>query len=639
MSQKSYIVDLADVEARESLPLQERELPNSTFEMIRQGTALVPEAPALSFFLDGSEYREPFTFTNREVMQSVTRAANAFRRLGLGRDDVIAFLLPNLPETLFTIWGGEAAGVVLALNPLLEKEALAELMRAGKAKFLVTLGPTPGSDLWEKAVWAASKVGTLEGVIQVSVAPYVRGLKGRALKAHDKLQSLRSFGLYVPILTWEKALAGAVSDSLDFAPPESDDVSSYFCTGGTTGLPKLAVRTHGNEVFNAWAIQEVVRGAYVPHNAIFCGLPLFHVNGQMVTGLAPWAAGAHVILGTPQGYRGPGVIDNFWAIAEHYKIMGFSGVPTVYAALVERAIQGRDLTSLEFALCGAAPMPVGLFQRFESEIDLRILEGYGLTEGACVSSVNPAAGERRTGSIGLRIPYQKMMAAVLNDKGEFERKAATDEAGVILISGPNVFRGYLNEAHNEGVWLQIEGERWFNTGDLGRQDEAGYFWLTGRKKELIIRGGHNIDPTLIEEVMALHPAVALAAAVGRPHPRLGEVPADYVELKESGEADEIELLRYAVENVGEKSARPDVVRIVEALPVTPVGKIFKPELLRREIEDVVREVAQRVNVELIALNVVADPNLGNVAQATVRGDFESFQQALAEYTFPVRLES
>ena len=197
--------------------------------------------------------------------------------------------------------------------------------------------------------------------------------------------------------------------------------------------------------------------------------------------------GDHVVIATPEGYRGKNVIARFWEIVSSYRVTMFSGVPTLYVALMQTPVGDSDISSLRFAICGAAPMPAALIRAFEAKTGVKILEGYGLTEGACVSSVNPAAGERRAGSIGLPIPYQRMEAVMLDGDGRFQRMADVDEVGVIAISGPNVFKGYLDPSHNAGVWIDIDGERWFNTGDLGRRDANGYFWLTGRKKELIIR--------------------------------------------------------------------------------------------------------------------------------------------------------
>jgi fatty-acyl-CoA synthase len=259
--------------------------------------------------------------------------------------------------------------------------------------------------------------------------------------------------------------------------------SSYFCTGGTTGAPKIAIRTHGNEIFDAWAAAQFLDKS-AAHRTVFCGLPLFHVNAQLVTGLLPWMQGDHVLLGTPQRFRGSGVIARFWEIVAHYRVSSFSGVPTIYSALLDVPVGDNDISSLEFALCGAAPMPRKLIELFEAKNRLKLAEGYGLTETACVSSVNPTHGERRVGSIGLRLPYQKMQVVLLDGAGCFDRLAETNEVGTLVIRGPNVFVGHLDPRHNKDLWIEIDGEKWLNTGDLGRQDADGYFWLAGRRKEL-----------------------------------------------------------------------------------------------------------------------------------------------------------
>ena len=225
-------------------------------------------------------------------------------------------------------------------------------------------------------------------------------------------------------------------------------------------------------------------------------------------------------------------------------------------------------------------MPVQLFQAFQRETGVRILEGYGLTEGACASSSTPLDAPPRIGSIGLRFPYQDMRALILDDDNRYVRDAETDEIGVIAIRGPNVFAGYLDPAHNKGVWIERAGETWLNTGDLGRQDADGYFWLTGRKKELIIRGGHNIDPKLIEDALQSHPAVALTAAIGSPDAHAGELPVAYVQLKAGAAATEAELLEHAARSIPEKAAIPKRVKISPSLPTTAVGKLFKPALDR-----------------------------------------------------------
>ena len=624
---------LSDIEQLEQVPLVERGLATSTYEALRLAAERTPQAPALSFFTDAADFTRTHDWNYAELLADITRAANAFHDLGIAAGEVIAFILPNLPETHFTIWGGEAAGIVLAINPLLEAKQQAALLNAAKASVVVTLAPTPGSDLWPKLASQLDQLSALKHVVWVSMGPYVGAAQREALRS--LAQKERELHSGVPIHELRELMAAQPGTHLKSARQiQADERSSYFCTGGTTGLPKIAARTHGSEVFNAWAMAAHM----APRNGsqvLFCGLPLFHVNGQLVTGLMPWSQGDHVILGTPQGYRGDGVIARFWEMVEHFGINFFSGVPTVYASLLQTSPEGRDLSSLHYALCGAAPMPVELFRQFEQRTGVKILEGYGLTEGACASTVNPPHGERRIGSIGIRIAYQQMRAVVLGDSGEYLRDAKADEVGLITISGPNLFAGYLEESHNCGLWIDIDGQRWLNTGDLGRQDAQGYFWLTGRKKELIIRGGHNIDPRQIEEALQAHPSVALVAAVGCPDAHAGEVPVAYVQLNPGARVETTELQAFATQHIAERAAVPKRIEIVDALPLTPVGKIFKPALQQREIAQVVRQEAERAGLASIAVEVVQDARRGLVVLLTDGPERGRLASVLGRYSFQV----
>ena len=249
---------------------------------------------------------------------------------------------------------------------------------------------------------------------------------------------------------------------------------------------------------------------------------------------------------------------------------------------------------------------------------MKILEGYGLTEGTCVSSVNPPSGERRLGSIGLRIPGQLMKAVRVDEQGSYLRDCVPGEVGLLVISGPNVFAGYKTPEHNRGLWIERGDRRqWLNTGDLGRQDAEGYFWLTGRKKELIIRGGHNIDPAIIEEPLHRHPAVHLAAAVGRPDAHTGELPVAYVQLKPGSVVTEQELMDFLKSEITERAALPKRVHVVGNIPLTAVGKIFKTALKHREITEVLTTELQQANVRFSELIVEEDKLRGTLVCVTV----------------------
>ncbi|MEW6440148.1 MAG: acyl-CoA synthetase [bacterium] len=584
------IATLKDIEEIEKVPLTRRLTVSNTYDMIRKGASVAPDAPAVSLLLSGDTYDKPVQVSYRELVAKITQTANLLHDLGVGPRDVVTYLLPNLVHTHYVIWGGEAAGILNPINPMLEPATIRHICRAAGTKVLVALGEFPGADIWEKVMAIRKDLPGLKAIVRV-------------MGPSDEKEGIYGLDEVVTRYRDDRLDSGRVIDS--------GEVASIYHTGGTTGTPKLTPRTHFNEI----AIPAILSLAVglEPGETIMCGLPLFHANATMATGAFPFSIGAHVVLLSPRGYRDPSVMRSFFKIVEHYRAVTFSCVPTVLSVLLDVPVEGVDISCLRYAICGAAPLSVELFKRFEAHSGMKILEGYGLTEGTLVSSVNPLFGERKVGSVGLRIPYQEMKIYV--EDGGAWREAGTDEIGCVCVRGPNVFPGYLEAEHNEGVWL--EGG-WFNTGDLGRQDADGYFWLTGRKKELIIRGGHNIDPALIEDPLYRLKGVQVAAAVGWPDPHAGEVPVAYVQLQEgSGQTAEA-ILEYLRQQVGERAAVPKEVFLLDEVPLTPVGKIFKPALRW----DAIRRAYER---ELAALGDLAESVEVRVGEHKVHGSLATIR--------------
>jgi fatty-acyl-CoA synthase len=618
MSTAPLIRTLQDIEQIESTPLSDRDLPSSTFELIRRTAQTSPEAAALSFILQGTGEETPLRLNYAELLGKITQTANAFHRLGLRPGKAVSFLLPNLPQTHYTIWGGEAAGIVNAINPLLDPEHIAELIHASKSELLVTLAPFPGTELWDKVDALRDQLPELKAILCVDMANLLPEPQRSALKAQRGL-------LPEGVLDFDETIAACPADHLESGRViTADDIASYFHTGGTTGTPKLAPHSHGNEVAMAYSMNLVTR--FGVGDVTLCGLPLFHVNGVIVTGLTAFIGGAEVLLATPQGYRNTTLISNFWKVIARHKVSFFSGVPTIYAGLLQIPSEGHDLSSLKYALCGAAPMPVELIRQFEAKTGLTLLEGYGLTEGTCGSCANPPAGERRPGSIGLPMPYCEVRIKVLDEQGRYLRDAEQDEIGNLCIRGATVFKGYLQASKNAGIW--VDGD-WFNTGDLGRVDADGYIWLTGRSKDLIIRGGHNIDPQMIEEALHKHPAVAMAAAVGKPDEKAGELPVVYVQLKPGAQTSEAELLEHAAAHIPERAAVPKDAWIIDAIPLTAVGKTFKPALrfdaIARVYQAAVDELHPAVRVE-----VLSDDKAGQLAHIHLPNQDQALAASIAE---------
>ncbi len=620
--EKLKIVSQADVDEFEKIPIEDRLPFFNTYEMIQKGAAIDPGATAISFFLSGNDYAKPIQVAYRDFLTRVTQTANLFHDLGIGSGDVISYLLPNLPETHYVLWGGEATGIVNPINPMLEPGTVREICRSAGTKILVALGEMPGSDIWQKAVAIRKELPGLKAVIKV-------------MGPGDEKDGVYGYDEIIDRYDGNKLDSKRVIDPFDTA--------SLYHTGGTTGTPKLAPHTHFNEAAMAFMIKEAAD--LYAGEATMCGLPLFHVNGTTVTGSFPFSIGAHVVILGPMGYRDPSVIKNFYKIVEHYRAVSFSSVPTVLSVLLDTPKGDADISSLRYLICGAAPLSVELFRRFETHSGMKILEGYGLTEGTCASCLNPYHGEKKIGSIGIRLPYQKMAVFIVDDDGRFIREARSDEIGAVCIKGPNVFNGYLDEAHNRGVRPK---KGWLNTGDLGRQDADGYFWLTGRKKELIIRGGHNIDPAVIEDPLYQLPEIQIAAAVGKPDPHAGEIPVAYVKLQEGADLTEDQVLTYLKQKIGERAAIPKEVFFIDEMPLTPVGKIFKPALRWDTISRVYRAELESLGglKEKIDVTVKEDKIHGSVAfivikaapQASIDEIKSKVDDILSRYTITYRLD-
>ncbi|MEC8427282.1 MAG: acyl-CoA synthetase [Pseudomonadota bacterium] len=592
MTMTNPIACMADIESLETTPLSDFLGVDNTHALITEAAEKHPDNIALRFLPCGDDIEARVEISYREFLRSINCAANLFQTIDSG-SPVISYLLPNLPQTHYVLWAAECVGVVNPINWMLEASVIRDILNEANTTILVVPAPSMNPDLWSKIALIADSVASLKCILCVEDAN---------APTDGSTLSLGRRG--IPVLNFDSEMQKQSPNLTHIRAPGLSDTASYFHTGGTTGKPKLAVHSHRNEVANARMFSTMA--CLNERSNVFVGLPLFHVNAVIATGLSVFAVGGTVTLMSAQGYRNPKVLASFWQLVDRYRATHFSSVPTVLTMLMESSSDGFDTSSLEFAICGAAPLSKALFSDFEARFPVRILEGYGLTEGTCVSSLNPPAGERRVGSIGVRLPHQSMKTVALDASGHYLRDCKTGEAGVIVVRGPNVISGYLEQEANQGVFID---ENWFVTGDLAREDEDGYFWLVGRAKDLIIRGGHNIDPKTIESAMIAHEAVADAAAVGQPDAYAGELPCVYVTLRSGASVSESQLLNHAREMIGERAAIPAHIEILEALPVTGVGKIFKPRLRELAAQRVIEAALLSGGIDA-KLRVTTDKNRG-----------------------------
>ena len=601
--------DLARIE---EITLGARGLPLSTYELISRAAKLWANRPAMSFLPDAERFEQTSTRTFAQLAGDVHRVAHVLARLGVGRRDAVALVSVNCEQLVTVLLAAEAVGVAAPINPALASEHAEHLLELADARVVLAAGPELDPACWKLARALASRTGArallaLRPVLPAGDPPPLDPLDGATVAYLEDLA------------------ADAPADALPATRPIGSHLASYLHTGGTTGTPKLAARTHANEVSNAWMI-----AAGFPRDeegAVFAALPLFHTNALLVTLLAPLLRGQHVVWAGPLGYRDPPLYCVFWRLVGRYRIAAMSGVPTVYSALVQVPVDA-DISSLRYPLVGAAPLPPSIAEGFTAHTGAQLCEGYGLTEGTCASARN-FPGAVRAGSVGQRMPYQAVRAVSVDEDTGAWRPLAPGEIGTIVIKGPNVFAGYL--VPRPGGPVPDPGGKvrdgWLDTGDLGSVDRDGYLRLAGRAKDLIIRGGHNIEPAVIEDALLEHPAVNAAAAVGYPDAHAGEVPAAYVALAPGASADQDELRDWAAERVPEPAAAPKRIEIIDAIPVTAVGKPFKPELRRRATERAAREVlpeAAAVHAHLV----------DGVVRVEIAGaPEEEVHQALAPFTF------
>jgi len=466
------------------------------------------------------------SMTYRELDEASARVAGLLRERGFKPGDRAGIMLPNVAEFPVVYYGVlRAGGIVVPMNPLLKGREVAYYLGDSGAGLIFA--------------WHAFADQARGGAEQVNAEPIVVDLAG-----------------------FPNLLASVAPDH-GVADRDDEDTAVILYTSGTTGQPKGAELTHGNLVSNTEvAATDIVHVS--PDDVIFGGLPLFHAFGQTAALNVAVASGACLTL-LPRFDA-----EHALRIIAGHRVTVFEGVPTMYVALLHAPDRADyDTSALRMCISGGAALPVEVLRGFEEAFGCQVLEGYGLSETSPVASFNHPDRERKPGSIGTPIRGVQMRVV---DKEDHE--VPQGEVGEIVIRGPNVMKGYW---HRPEATAEAIRDGWFHTGDLARVDEDGYFYIVDRKKDLIIRGGYNVYPREIEEVLHEHPAVAEVAAIGIPHPDLGEEVGAAVALKPGASATPDELRAFARERVAAYKY-PRHVWLVDALPKGPTGKILRREV-------------------------------------------------------------
>jgi long-chain acyl-CoA synthetase len=469
--------------------------------------------------------------TYRELNDRVNRVANGLKSIGVKQGDVVSVYLPNCPDYYYAWFGIIKLGAVFGpINALFKGDEVRHVLSDSGAVAVIT---------------SAVMVDTIKAAKPSCPAlQHVICLEGTTNGA--------------------SAFADLFKHSAELAPVDvaRDDLAEIVYTSGTTGRPKGAMLTHWNCISNAAAVADLTP-LHQGEGRLGLIMPLFHVNAQG-NSLVQFLTGGCVAMWERFSPS------DFWETVDRYKPKSFSSVPTMLSILLSTPVRkGLDISSLDFVGCGAAPLPLEIIQRFERDFGLRILEGYGLTEGTCVSSLNPYWSPRKVGSIGLPIRGQAMR--IFDDNGN---EPPAGKLGEIVIKGPNVMKGYYN---NPQATAETIVDGWLHTGDVGYVDDEGYFFIVDRKKDMIIRGGENIYPREIEEVLFTHPQIAEASVVGRKDIVWGEEVVAVIVAEPDASLTVEDVISFCAQHLADFKLPREVVFLQE-LPKTPTGKVQKKAL-------------------------------------------------------------
>lgn len=596
--------DIARIAAR---PYAEFMRHGSVFDALEESTQRHAGRKAITF-IDTPDLAVPArTWSYVELMRQIRRTANLFHRLADGAEPRIAMLLPPIPEAYFTLWGGETAGVVCSINYLLNAEHIGELIRAAGANIVVTLGPNAALDIWSRVPNLLADCPDVRHVLAVGGAP-----------------GYQDFAAEVATMPGE---ALAFTRRI-----EPGTLAALFHTGGTTGAPKLAQHTHGNQLHSAWGAAQMY--AMTERDVILNGFPLFHVAGAFVYGLSALLSGSQIVLPTLLGLRNSDFVQRYWSFVEQHEVSLLAAVPTVIATLLNNEPGSARIGSVRALLTGGSPLPTELASAFEQRFDIPVRNILGMTECAGVISIEPFASPRTAGSCGLPLPFTEVGAFF--DNG---RPCSADETGILRVRGPNVGPGYTEARRNPGTFTE---DGWLITGDIGHVDAAGRVFVTGRAKDVIIRSSHNIDPGVIEEALLKHPDVLMAAAVGEPDEYAGELPVAFVSLVPGATTKPEALAAFIEQHIPERPAFPKRIDIIPSIPVTAIGKVYKPTLRALAIE---RVVSERLSAAGLGNRVEATAAEGGVSIRFLVGEQGSrtaleaqVREVMGPFALPIRFQ-
>ena len=561
---------------------------NSPYGIIRHAAQHYADNVAIRYLAECGETDRWETLTYRALLRAIHGAAKLFRQQGVDADSAVALLTQHTPTAQIALWGAQIAGRAAPINPMLDAAHVVSLLKANNARVVVLTGDNPEISYCQRLL------------------PVIReALPGIVVLSCDGEGAQPEFNGELDVL-----LADCACDELPFEiDGDCDSIAACYHTGGTTAAPKLVMHSRLNEAVVAKSC--ALMHDYSERDVVLNGFPMFHVAGSFVYGLSVLSVGGTLLIPGRLGMRNTAFMSEIWSYVERTGLTVLGAVPTLMSGMMSVPLN-HDISRLRAVLTGGSPLPTELADAFEARFQVPVRNIFGMTESAGSIGLESVHAPRVPKSCGLPLPFSevRIIPSVDADPAGCEALPPGTE-GIIAVRGANISPGYTVASKNPGTFVN----GWLISGDIGYLDDDNRLFITGRQKDVIIRGSHNIDPQTIEGALLSHADVAEAAAVGLPDSYAGELPIAFITTRGGARLDEAELIEYLRAHLEDPASVPRRIVTLDALPVTPVGKIFKPDLRRQAIAMAITATAAEKGIDNDAYAIAVSDKLAVTVDA------------------------
>jgi fatty-acyl-CoA synthase len=559
----------------EKTPLESRNLPTSIYAVVQFMAEKYGQKTALKYLPNGLTNDIPVEISHADLLEKSTQTANLLHDLGVGKDDTVAIISPDIIETMYSLLGAETAGIALPVQPYIEPEQMVEVINKLKAKVLIVFGFHSGFDTWRKFQLIKPQLTSVEHFVVINT---------QATSTNTELD-FKWLDFHTEI---DKQPADKLKSDRVISP---SDIALYANTSGTTGTPKTVKRTHGNQVFFIWS--QISSLGIEENECTIHGFPLCDRDLIFLAHMSAFAKGGTTIILGPRGFTDPNVINHYWNIVNKYQATSLLGSPIIIQQLLNSAsIEGKEFKSVKSMIYSGQRLSPALYKKFKEKTNIKLLQTFAMAESTFIGT-HYLNDTDEIDCIGLRNAYIELKVVNVDSEGQYINDCNDGETGVLFMRGPNVSK-YLDEKLNDQRWTN---DGWLNTGDLVKKGSAGKFHYIGRSLNQVRINGTYINPEIIENELNKNSTITESIVVNMPHHEFNEIPAVYVSMQNNNQQEETKSFIHQF--MGENYSVPSEVVFQSDLKKATSGKIDRVSIacdaIQYGLENQLKEEISRLN--------------------------------------------